>query len=59
MRQDPFHRRGADPAPVTHASPLWIGLAIVLAMLLYFRSTTYVFGKWIDRQTRCNFEVRR
>jgi len=59
MRQEPFHRRGAEAEPVSHASPLWVGLAVVLAMLLYFRSTTFVLGNWIDRHTRCVFEVRR
>lgn len=59
MRQEPFHRAGAKVEPVSHASPWWIYVAIVLALLLYFRSAGYVVGKWIDRQTRCNFEVRR
>ena len=59
MRQEPFPRPGAKVEPVSHASPWWIGLAIVLALLLYFRSAFYVVGKWVERHTWCTFEIRR
>ena len=59
MRQEPFHRPGAKVEPVSHASPWWIYVAIVLALLLYFRSGTYVIGKWMDRWGACSLEVRR
>jgi len=53
MRQEPFHRRGAKVELVSHASPVWIGVAILLALLLYFRSASYVMGRWIDRHAWC------
>jgi hypothetical protein len=59
MRQEPFHRRGAHVEPVSHASPWWIYVAILLALVLYFRSAGYVVGKWMDRWGGCTFEVRR
>jgi hypothetical protein len=58
MRQEPFPRRGAKVEPASHASPWWIGLAIVLALLFYFRSMYYLAGRWMDRHG-CIFGMRR
>jgi hypothetical protein len=49
MRQDPFPRKGAGVSSASHASPWWVGVALALAMLIYFRSAGYVVGRWLER----------
>lgn len=49
MRQDPFPRKAARVSSASHVSPWWVGVALALAMLIYFRSAGYIFGCWLER----------
>ena len=60
MKQQPFHRRGADVETPGPASPLWTGAAIVLALFFIVGSGVYLVVEWIDRHTHhCPTTVRR
>jgi len=49
MRQDPFPQKNTCVSSASHVSPWWLGVALVVAMLIYFPSVGYVFGHWLDR----------
>ena len=54
MRQDPFPRPGARVVSTSSSSPWWVGVALVVAMGIYFRSAGFLVGRWLDRHRPCS-----
>ncbi|HVE42374.1 MAG TPA: hypothetical protein VNM14_20995 [Planctomycetota bacterium] len=59
MNQQPFRRPGARVYVPSPASPAWMGLAVVLALMTFIGSCCFLVVRWIDKHTHYCPTTRR